>query len=261
MSLECKGAYIMLLNLIYTRGGPVEDEPGYIARYIGCSLRKWQKLRLELIALGKIDVENGLIRNSRADEVLLKQRSYQDQQRENRTKPSKNKDQEKRSSHLPKPEPKPDTERGGSVVARARETFDFDALQADCRSWADGALNLTVASAHDLSPITRLLSPSSGEPCTLDDVRNGITRAAAGLKAKGQTVTTFAYFEKPILRERDLRLTPLPAVETTHAVSGSGGHEPRNFRSPARREHRSSSLSTSAARLRLLSQAENDLPD
>lgn len=96
MSLELKGAYIMLLNLIYTRGGPVDDEEGYLARYVGCSIRKWQKLRLELIGHGKIVVENGMIRNSRADEELLKRASYQDQQRENRARPNKNKAEESR---------------------------------------------------------------------------------------------------------------------------------------------------------------------
>lgn len=94
MSLELKGAYIMLLNLIYTRNGPVDDEDGYLARYVGCSIRKWQKLRLELIGLGKIAVADGMIRNSRADEELLKRTSYVDQKRENRARPNKIKDEE-----------------------------------------------------------------------------------------------------------------------------------------------------------------------
>lgn len=90
MSLELKGAYIMLLNLIYTRNGPVDDEDGYLARYVGCSIRKWQKLRLELVGLGKIKVVDGLIHNSRADEELSKRTSYVDQKRENRARPNKN---------------------------------------------------------------------------------------------------------------------------------------------------------------------------
>lgn len=109
MTLELKGAYIMLLNLIYTRNGPVDDEDGYLARYVGCSIRKWQKLRLELIGHGKIIVENGMIRNSRADEELLKRASYQDQQRENRSRPNKNSDLESPSKTTrAKPEPEPD---------------------------------------------------------------------------------------------------------------------------------------------------------
>lgn len=109
MSLECKGAYIMLLNLMYTRNGPVADEPGYLARYVGCSIRKWQKLRLEMIGLGKITVENGFIRNSRADQELLKRVSYQDQKRENRSNPNKIK-AEKSRSRGGRAKPEPDTE-------------------------------------------------------------------------------------------------------------------------------------------------------
>lgn len=109
MSLELKGAYIMLLNLIYTRNGPVADEDGYLARYIGCSVRKWQKLRLELIGLGKVAVENGFIRNSRADDELLKRASYSDQKRENRSRSNKNKAEKSRPREA-RANTEPDTE-------------------------------------------------------------------------------------------------------------------------------------------------------
>lgn len=106
MSLELKGAYIMLLNLIYTRNGPVDDEEGYVSRYIGCSIRKWQKLRLELIGLGKIAIIDGMISNSRADEELLKRTSYVDQKRENRSGSNEIKAEEKRPLLYTESEPK-----------------------------------------------------------------------------------------------------------------------------------------------------------
>lgn len=110
MSLELKGAYVMLLNLIYTQNGPVADEDGYLARYVGCSIRKWQKLRLELIGLGKITSINGLICNSRAADELLKRASYVDQKRENRARPNKNKALESQPrTTREKQEPEPHT--------------------------------------------------------------------------------------------------------------------------------------------------------
>lgn len=127
MSLELKGAYIMLLNLIYTRNGPVDDEDGYLARYVGCSIRKWQKLRLELVGLGKIVVADGMIRNSRADEELLKRTSYVDQKRENRARPNKIKDEESQprtTRAKPETEPQPDkTEDDANASSRVKPHF------------------------------------------------------------------------------------------------------------------------------------------
>jgi uncharacterized protein YdaU (DUF1376 family) len=67
LSCEEKGAYGVLLDLMYERGGPIADDAGWIARVCGCSQRKWtQSLRPRLIALGKINVtEDGKLSNGR----------------------------------------------------------------------------------------------------------------------------------------------------------------------------------------------------
>ncbi|QEE20402.1 DUF1376 domain-containing protein [Youhaiella tibetensis] len=70
MTLEEKGAYSILLDLIYDRGGPIPDDARYIAGVCGCSVRKWNTIRDRLIALGKIAVFDGVISNSRADKEL-----------------------------------------------------------------------------------------------------------------------------------------------------------------------------------------------
>lgn len=106
LSLELKGAYVMVLFLMYTRGGPITDEPKYISNYIGCSVRKWKQVRETLIEMGKLVVEGGVIRNSRADEELEKLRSYQRKQAENGGQSNKNKAQQQPS----KPRQKTDTE-------------------------------------------------------------------------------------------------------------------------------------------------------
>lgn len=59
LSLEEKGAYSLVLDLIYVRGGPVPDEPRYIAGVCNCSVRKWNAIRQRLIDLGKIEVVDG----------------------------------------------------------------------------------------------------------------------------------------------------------------------------------------------------------
>lgn len=222
MSLELKGAYIMVLNLMYTRGGPVSDEPGFISRYVGCSVRKWKQVRDELVAMGKLHVQNGMISNSRADEVLEKQRSYQDKQAENGAQPKTFKAIKKPPLTESKPEPNTDIEEDED-----RRANEFDELQAKCRKWANGSLNLTLPSAHSLDPIIRLMKPASGPACTEADVERGITTTAAWLHSKRRQVKSLSYFEKAIIEARDERLRPNPEVNHDHATFGGG--EPRRF--------------------------------
>lgn len=71
LTLEEKGAYSLVLDLIYVRGGPVPDEPRYIAGVCNCSVRKWNTIRQRLIDLGKIEAVNGFLMNHRAEEELI----------------------------------------------------------------------------------------------------------------------------------------------------------------------------------------------
>ncbi|ARR53473.1 hypothetical protein HY78_08575 [Rhizorhabdus wittichii DC-6] len=71
LSLEERGAYQTLLDMIYDRGGPIPGNDRLIAGYMGCSLRKWSTLREMLVAKGKIRVlDDGSITNDRAEKEL-----------------------------------------------------------------------------------------------------------------------------------------------------------------------------------------------
>ena len=92
MPFELKGAYRLLLDLIYMQAGRLVDDPKYIAAHLGCSVRAWNKCRSELIAMGKISVNDQFISNFRATLEVDKLKIIQDKQRENASKPSKNND-------------------------------------------------------------------------------------------------------------------------------------------------------------------------
>ncbi|PSO12617.1 MULTISPECIES: DUF1376 domain-containing protein [unclassified Sphingobium] len=66
LTLEERGAYQTILDLIYDRGGPIVDNDRLLAGYMGVSLRKWAALRDTLISKGKISIEDGQITNARA---------------------------------------------------------------------------------------------------------------------------------------------------------------------------------------------------
>ena len=70
LTLEEKGAYSLVLDLIYARGGPIADEPRYIAGICNCSTRKWVAIRQRLIDLGKLVAKDGSLWNERALDEL-----------------------------------------------------------------------------------------------------------------------------------------------------------------------------------------------
>lgn len=72
LTLEERGAYQTVLDLIYDRGGPIVDNDRLLAGYMGVSLRKWAALRDSLLAKRKITRADGYISNSRAISELEK---------------------------------------------------------------------------------------------------------------------------------------------------------------------------------------------
>lgn len=68
LTLEERGAYQTILDLIYDRGGPILDNERLLAGYLNCSVRKWRSIRSTLIEKGKIYLSaDGKIANRRAD--------------------------------------------------------------------------------------------------------------------------------------------------------------------------------------------------
>lgn len=49
LSLEERGAYNTILDLIYSRSGPVPDDERWLAGWMGCSVKKWRIIRATLI--------------------------------------------------------------------------------------------------------------------------------------------------------------------------------------------------------------------
>lgn len=86
MPLETRGAYAVLLDMIYDRGRPIPDEPNWIAGMMGISTRKWNSIRASLIAADKITVEDGYISNARAEREIAKADAHSKKHAENGAK-------------------------------------------------------------------------------------------------------------------------------------------------------------------------------
>lgn len=144
MSLELKGAYGLILDLIYLHNGALPDDAQYIAGQLGTSVRKWNSLRKELIKVGKLYAENEIISNKRADKELIIQRSFRDKQAENRSRPNKNNDLEKPPLPLK-------TDNRKQITDNKKESFDS-------KKWFSGEDEATLQAIHPTIDVAAKLS-------------------------------------------------------------------------------------------------------
>jgi uncharacterized protein YdaU (DUF1376 family) len=70
MTLEERGAYNTILDLIYMHDGSLLDEPASVCKWLGTNARGWKRIRARLLKLKKIYVLAGNIRNERADREI-----------------------------------------------------------------------------------------------------------------------------------------------------------------------------------------------
>lgn len=86
MGPELIGAYAVILELIYARGGDLPRDDRHLAGVLGCSIRKARALTDGLIKVGKLHLVAGKLTNDRAEKVLNERRN----QRETVVKPTRN---------------------------------------------------------------------------------------------------------------------------------------------------------------------------
>ena len=70
LSLKQRGAYNSLLDLLYSRDGNVPDDDARVAKMMSCHWREWAAVKKELIGLGKVWVEDGVLRARRVQETI-----------------------------------------------------------------------------------------------------------------------------------------------------------------------------------------------
>ena len=71
LSVELRGVYYTLLDLMYDRKGPLAESDQMMAARMCCSVKKWQKYREALLDAGKIHLDSdGRITNNRFENEL-----------------------------------------------------------------------------------------------------------------------------------------------------------------------------------------------
>jgi uncharacterized protein YdaU (DUF1376 family) len=121
LSLEQRGAYTTILDLIYDAGGPIDNNERWLAGMLNCSIRKARALLSELLTLRKIFINSaGQISNHRAEDEIENALKISRKRAENATKPKRDDDEnrkfrnkinasdeqmQRKSSVIPEPEP------------------------------------------------------------------------------------------------------------------------------------------------------------
>ena len=67
LTLEERGAYNTILDLIYTKDGKVDDDDRFLAGWMRVDVRVWRRIRRRLLDLGKLYIDGTYLRHSRAD--------------------------------------------------------------------------------------------------------------------------------------------------------------------------------------------------
>lgn len=70
LTLEERGAYSIIIDLIHDRGKAIPDDARFMAGILGVSTRKWRAIRDALIGHGKIYEADGFLSNERCDADL-----------------------------------------------------------------------------------------------------------------------------------------------------------------------------------------------
>lgn len=67
LTLEERGAYNTVLDLIYLRDGNLPDDDRFVSGWLGVDVRVWRRIKGRLMNMGKLYLDEGFIRNKRAD--------------------------------------------------------------------------------------------------------------------------------------------------------------------------------------------------
>lgn len=70
LTLEQRGAYNTILDLIYSHANNLVDDDRFLAGWMMCDLRVWRRIKSALIEAGKIEIIDGRIMNHKATEVI-----------------------------------------------------------------------------------------------------------------------------------------------------------------------------------------------
>jgi uncharacterized protein YdaU (DUF1376 family) len=244
LTLEERGAYNTVLDLIYSRDGKVDDDDRFIAGWCRVDVRVWRRIRGRLIELGKLYVDETCLRNERADrevgKALLRVASAIDAGRASAAKREADRNVSnglastdvERTTQLPtttstttsrqkpSPTPSPGAARAKDAIEIANELLAPvpTSVRADPRwrgfsAWIERLLDEGLDKADVIDGVSRSLPSLDGPPSTFEYFRPAIDRAA-NLHRRPRPTSTGAgvstgFFQTYIANQLEIRRNDL----------------------------------------------------
>lgn len=81
-----RGVYNSIIDLLYSRDGNVPDDDRRVAKMIAIHWREYEAVKSQLVGLGKVWSEDGLLRAKRVQETLIEAASFSQEQSRRRAK-------------------------------------------------------------------------------------------------------------------------------------------------------------------------------
>jgi uncharacterized protein YdaU (DUF1376 family) len=218
LTLEQRGAYNTVLDMLYDRGAPLIDNDRLLAGYMQCSPRKWRQLRDELIAAGKIYITRaGEISNVRFDSEIKKAAKISRKRAENgklgglisgeirKNSNESNETDEAKSkqdrSLYQIPEPDREEGREGARVREALPDNLSDAVPADLNDMVSLAQECAAAAGtrqidpgqigKDITLCREWTEAGADPPLILATIREGVAASA-------RPIFSLRFFDQPI---------------------------------------------------------------
>lgn len=81
LTLQERGAYNTILDLLYARDGDLPDDDDVLPRMVGCHGNEWRAVKAKLIARGKIWTVDGKLTAKRVETELKERKNFSETQR------------------------------------------------------------------------------------------------------------------------------------------------------------------------------------
>ncbi len=235
MTLEERGVYNTIIDLLYLTWRPVEDSRAYLAGHCGCAIQKLNPILRRLIESGKLMtfqeggqtyISNGHFETERTAVKGVTTRSGRGDVGEKSEGVG-----EKSTSVAENPPGCENNVEEIEPVAPLEKTrldqtrVEPSSSKAGVPEWKE-MLAQAVEAAGDMADMTAIpmqhaadlraiVEPNSGEPCTWDEVLTAIGLLAARQRQRGKPIKSWAWVRDDALALRDKRLNavnPAPNV-------------------------------------------------
>lgn len=239
LTLEERGAYNTVLDLIYSRDGELPDDDRWIAGWMRCDVRVWRRIKARLIEAGKLYVSCMKLRNQRADATILEGLSMVGSRTEaGRTGGIKSGEVRRKNKDLDEANTEANA---NTTTATTRIREDVVVVGARARGievlrevFPDLDRDLALPS---LAGTAGMIDSWIGDGADLDrDILPAIRRLAAERRRKQRgPPRTFGYFAQAVADARQANTEPLPDARPPTAPTVNG-HDRAADRERAARE-------------------------